>query len=75
VAYCLVFYSNYTTMRNNGETWDLKIDYASRKAEDKAYTKTLPRASLITIEEISSMGEGFYPEQANLSWWGIEETE
>lgn len=84
----LVAYSNYTAKRNTGETWDLKLDYVARKAEmtignfssdegedgERTYTKRFPREPLRTLEEVSA-GDGFYPVQANLSWWGIEETD
>lgn len=32
-SFRLVSYSDYTTKRNTGETWDLALDYLSRKAE------------------------------------------
>lgn len=85
-AFRLVAYSNYTTKRNTGETWELGVDYVSRKAEmtvgnfssdeveDKTFEKRLPRAPLRTLEEIGP-GWDFYAEQADISWWGIEEDE
>jgi hypothetical protein len=87
-AFRLVAYANYSTKRNTGETWDLKIDYVTREAEmtvgnfsgdegddedgEKTYSKKLPRAPLMTFDDIS-FGFEFYPEQLDLSWWGIEE--
>lgn len=89
-AFRLVAYSNYTTKRNTGETWDLKLDYVSRKAEmtvssflsdegddedgDKTYAKSIPGAPLMTFDDIS-FGAVFYPPQLDLSWWGIGEME
>jgi hypothetical protein len=85
-AFRLVAYSNYTTKRNTGQTWDLSLDYVARKAriavgsfsndeeKDKSYERPLPRANLKTIGEIGS-GWDFYPEQSDLSWWGLEESD
>jgi hypothetical protein len=83
-AFRLVAYTDYTTKRNTGETWDLSLDYVARRArmtrgdftsdeaEDETYERRLPRAPLPTIEEIGS-GWDFYPEQSELSWWGLRE--
>jgi hypothetical protein len=83
-AFRLARYESYTTKRNTGETWDLAVDYASRKAsltlgsfsddevEDRAYEKPLPRSALSAIGELGC-GWDYYPEQADMSWWGIEE--
>jgi hypothetical protein len=86
-GFLLVAYTNYTTKRNTGESWDLKLDYLSRKAEMtvgsfssddeeevKTYTRKLPPDSLVPIEQVSAIN-GFYPEQTDLAWWGIEEAE
>lgn len=85
-AFRLVSYSAYTTKRNTGETWDLSLNYISRKAEitignfssdeieDKTYTKRLPREPLKALDAIGP-GFDFYAEQSDLAWWGIEETD
>jgi hypothetical protein len=81
-AFRLVAYANYTTKRNTGETWDLGLDYVSRKArmrvgnfssgeaEDGTLARRLPRAALRTIQELGP-GWDFHAEQADLSWWGL----
>jgi hypothetical protein len=86
-AFRLVRYDSYTYKRNTGESWDLVVDYASRKAsiviggpsdeeaedgEEASYEKRLPRSPLKAIGELGC-GWDYCPEQADLSWWGIEE--
>lgn len=83
-AFRLVFYTNYTTKRNTGETWEIDLDYVAGNAVltmgnftddecgDLSYEKTLPREELISIDEIGS-GLDFYTEQSDISWWEIEE--
>jgi hypothetical protein len=85
-AFRLVSYTNYSTKRNTGETWDLDVDYVARRArmtvgdfssdevEDKTYSKTLPRASLRTIQEVGP-GWEFCADQSELSWWGMREAD
>ncbi len=85
-SFSLVSWSNYTTKRNTGETWEFDLDYVSGEAaltignfseegdEDTAYEQPLPEASLYTMEEIGSLWD-FYPTQSDLSWWEIEEEE
>lgn len=84
-AFRLARYECDTYKRNTGESWDLVLDYASRKAsltvgapseeeqaEDETYEKRLPRSPLTAIGELGC-GWDYYPEQSDLSWWGIEE--
>lgn len=80
----LVAYSNYMTKRNTGESWDLRLDYLSGKAElrigdfssdeagETAYERELSRDPPAALEDIGP-GWECYPEQLDLSWWGIEE--
>ncbi len=82
----LVSYTNYTTKRNTGETWELDLDYVAGNAVlttgnysddeggDLSYEKPLPCEELISIEEIGS-GWDFYTEQSDISWWEIDDTE
>jgi len=83
-AFRLIAYSNYTTKRNTGETWDLALDYLAGSArlmignfsgdevEDRDYERSFSAGYLATLGEIGS-GWDFYPEQSDLSWWGIGE--
>lgn len=85
-AFRLVAYSNSTTKRNTGETWDLDLDYVARRArmtigdftsdeaEDRTYERKLPRSRPRSIEEIGP-GWDFCPEQSDLSWWGLREAD
>lgn len=81
----LIAFTNFTTKRNTGETWDIALDYVSRRAtitlsnfasdEDEeagTYERELPRGPLMTIDQIPSI-DVFYPEQMDVSWWEIEE--
>jgi len=82
----LVGYKDFTTKRNTGETWDLSVDFLAHEAkitlgnysddesENKTYRKSVPESPLPTIEELGS-GWDFQPEEANLSWWGLGESE
>ncbi len=40
--------------------------------ESQTITKEIPKGSLLSLEEIVS-GWDYYPEQLDLSWWGISE--
>jgi hypothetical protein len=84
-AFRLSRYECDTYKRNTGESWDLVVDYASRRAsltlggsseeeevEDRTYEKTLPRSPLAPIGELGC-GWDYCPEQSDMSWWGIEE--
>ncbi len=83
-AFRLIAYSNYTTKRNTGETWDLALDYLAGSAtltigsfsDDEAgerdYERSFPAGQLTALGEIGP-GWDFYPEQSDLSWWGIGE--
>jgi len=84
-AFRVAGFEEYTTRRNTGETWDLKVDYLAGKAEitlgnfsdngseDRTYQKPLPQSPLPTIQEIGS-GWDFHAEEEDLSWWGLGET-
>jgi len=84
-AFRLAGYEEYTTKRNTGETWDVKIDYLAGKAEitlgnfsddeseDKTYQKPLSPSPLLTIKEVGG-GWDFHTEEQDLSWWGLEES-
>ncbi len=81
-AFRLVGYEDYTTKRNTGQTWELKLDFVACKAEltvgsfsdedveDRTYQKTLPRAPLMAIEDLGC-GWDYYPEPRDQSWWGL----
>lgn len=83
-SFRLTAWSNYTTKRNSGETWELNLDYiafkgnltignfSSDEGEDTTYERPLPETSLFTMEEIFSLWD-FYPEQSDLSWWEFGE--
>lgn len=85
-AFRLVGYTDFTTKRNTGETWELKMDYTTCSAEftvgsfsdddvtDKTYRSDLPKTPLETIDDIGS-GEDFRCEQQDPYWWGIGDTE
>ena len=84
-AFRLVGLEDYTTKRNTGETWHLRLDFVARKAEltlgnfsddeDKevTYRKKLPREPLLIIEE-ADCGWEISPEPCDLSWWELTES-
>ena len=85
-AFRLVGYRDFTTKRNTGQTWELDVDYLKREAvmtlgsfsddevADKTYRKSLPTPPLPTIEELGS-GWDFQPDERDLSWWGLTESQ
>jgi hypothetical protein len=85
-AFRLVALTDYTTKRNTGQSWDLSLDYAKRRAtmvagspsndhiEEKKLQKALPREKPLRIEDLGC-GWDFEPEQRQLDWWGLRESQ
>jgi len=79
----LIGYDESVSQRNTGNTQDVSINYLTRKAkivlgnfsdddvEARTYWKSLPRAPLLTMDDIGS-GWDFNPEPRELSCWGLE---
>lgn len=84
-SFHLVAYANFTYKRNTGQSWDIELDYVlgtgeitlgghsiDDEEEEKTYVKELPAEPFLTLEAIAS-DPYYYPEQLDLSWWGLSE--